>query len=126
LMTEDFFRLPEVPSEEFELPAMPLRDLVVFPTMVVPLFVGRDFSVRAIESALKRDRLILLVLQKEKNVEEPDKEGIYSMGVIAHIIRANSFGGGEAKNTRARHKEGTHKGLLQKGGPLLGFGQSYR
>jgi len=96
-MTEDFFRLPEVPSEEFELPAMPLRDLVVFPAMVVPLFVGRDFSVRAIEGALKRDRLILLVLQKEKNVEEPDKEGIYSMGVIAHIIRATPLEEGKLK-----------------------------
>jgi ATP-dependent proteinase. Serine peptidase. MEROPS family S16 len=96
-MMEDFFRLPEVPSEEFELPAMPLRDLVVFPAMVVPLFVGRDFSVKAIESALKRDRLILLVLQKEKNVEEPDKEGIYSMGVIAHIIRATPLEEGKLK-----------------------------
>jgi Lon-A peptidase. Serine peptidase. MEROPS family S16 len=96
-MTEDFFKLPEVPSDEFELPAMPLRDLVVFPAMVVPLFVGRDFSVRAIESALKRDRLILLVLQKEKNVEEPDKEGIYSMGVIAHIIRATPLEEGKLK-----------------------------
>jgi ATP-dependent Lon protease len=96
-MTEDFFKLPEVPSEEFELPAMPLRDLVVFPAMVVPLFVGRDFSVRAIESALKRDRIILLVLQKEKNVEEPDKEGIYSMGVIAHIIRATPLEEGKLK-----------------------------
>ena len=96
-MMEDFFRLPEVPSEEFELPAMPLRDLVVFPAMVVPLFVGREFSVRAIESALKRDRLILLVLQKEKNVEEPDKEGIYSMGVIAHIIRATPLEEGKLK-----------------------------
>jgi len=94
---EDFFRLPEVPSEEFELPAMPLRDLVVFPAMVVPLFVGREFSVRAIENALKRDRLILLVLQKEKNVEEPDKEGIYSMGVIAHIIRATPLEEGKLK-----------------------------
>jgi ATP-dependent Lon protease len=96
-MTEDFFKLPEVPSDEFELPAMPLRDLVVFPAMVVPLFVGREFSVRAIESALKRDRLILLVLQKEKNVEEPDKEGIYSMGVIAHIIRATPLEEGKLK-----------------------------
>jgi ATP-dependent Lon protease len=96
-MTEDFFKLPEVPSEEFELPAMPLRDLVVFPTMVVPLFVGRDFSVRAIESALKKDRLILLVLQKEKNVEEPDKEGIYSMGIVAHIIRATPLEEGKLK-----------------------------
>jgi Lon-A peptidase. Serine peptidase. MEROPS family S16 len=51
-MMEDFFKLPEVPSEEFELPAMPLRDLVVFPAMVVPLFVGREFSVKAIEKAL--------------------------------------------------------------------------
>ena len=97
MIIEDFFRLPEVPSEEFELPAMPLRDLVVFPAMVVPLFVGREFSVKAIESALKRDRLILLVLQKEKNVEEPDKEGIYFMGVISHIIRATPLEEGKLK-----------------------------
>jgi ATP-dependent Lon protease len=96
-MMEDFFKLPEVPSDEFELPAMPLRDLVVFPAMVVPLFVGREFSVKAIEKALKRDRLILLVLQKEKNVEEPDKEGIYSMGVISHIIRATPLEEGKLK-----------------------------
>jgi len=62
-MMEELFKVPEVPSAEFEVPAMPLRDLVIFPAMVVPLFVGRDFSIKSVESALKRDRLIFLVLQ---------------------------------------------------------------
>ncbi|WP_333784956.1 endopeptidase La [Thermocrinis sp.] len=94
---EELFKVPEVPSVEFEVPAMPLRDLVIFPTMVVPLFVGRDFSIKSVESALKRDRLLFLVLQKNKDVEEPDKDGIYEFGVIAHVIRATPLDEGKLK-----------------------------
>lgn len=83
----EFFRLPEVPSEQTEYPLMPLRDIVIFPMMVQPLFVGRRFSIRAIEEANKKDRLIFLVLQKDKNIEEPKEEDIYKVGVIAHILR---------------------------------------
>ncbi len=96
-MMEELFKVPEVPSVEFEVPAMPLRDLVIFPTMVVPLFVGRDFSIKSVESALKRDRLLFLVLQKNKDVEEPDKDGIYEFGVIAHVIRATPLDEGKLK-----------------------------
>ncbi len=87
-MFEDFIKVPEVPSQAFELPVMPLRDLVVFPAMVIPLFVGRDFSIKAVEEALKRDRLIFLVLQKDKNTEVPAKEDLYTVGTIAHVIRS--------------------------------------
>ena len=96
-MMEELFKVPEVPSVEFEVPAMPLRDLVIFPTMVVPLFVGRDFSIKSVESALKKDRLIFLVLQKDKNAEEPDKSGVYDFGVIAHVIRATPLEEGKLK-----------------------------
>ncbi|WP_448588426.1 endopeptidase La [Thermocrinis sp.] len=96
-MMEEFFKVPEVPSGEFEVPAMPLRDMVLFPTMVVPLFVGRDFSVKAVETALKRDRLIFMVLQKEKGTEEPAKDHIYRVGVIAHVIRATPLEEGKLK-----------------------------
>ena len=83
----EFFRLPEVPNEQTEYPLMPLRDIVIFPMMVQPLFVGRRFSIRAIEEANKKDRLIFLVLQKDKNIEEPKEEDIYKVGVIAYILR---------------------------------------
>ncbi|MCS6957254.1 MAG: endopeptidase La [Aquificaceae bacterium] len=88
MFSEELIKVPEVPSETFELPAMPLRDLVVFPTMVVPLFVGREFSIRAVEEALKRNRLIFLVLQKDKNAELPEKDELYAVGTIAHVIRS--------------------------------------
>ncbi len=96
-MLEEFYKVPQVPSEEFEIPAMPLRDLVVFPAMVVPLFVGRDFSIKSVESALKRDRLLFLVLQKDKNAEEPDRNGVYEFGVVAHVIRATPLEEGKLK-----------------------------
>ena len=66
---------------------MPLRDVVIFPMMVMPLFVGRKFSIKAIEEAMKRDRLIFLSLQKDKDIEEPSEEDIHTTGVIAHILR---------------------------------------
>ncbi len=80
-------QVPEVPETPREYPLMPLRDIVIFPTMVLPLFVGRNFSIKAIEEASKRDKLIFLTLQKEKDIEEPKEEEIYKVGVIAHIIR---------------------------------------
>ncbi|MCS7262065.1 MAG: endopeptidase La [Aquificaceae bacterium] len=91
MLPEEFIKVPEVPAGIVELPTMPLRDLVVFPTMVVPLFVGRAFSIKAVEEALERDRLIFLVLQKDKSVESPSKEDLYSVGTIAHILRSASM-----------------------------------
>lgn len=97
MFPEEFIKIPEVPSNPFEVPLMPLRDLVVFPSMVIPLFVGRTFSIRAIEEALKRDRLIFLVLQKDKNIENPTREDLYSIGTIAHVIRSASIEEGRLK-----------------------------
>ncbi len=86
---EELLRSVDLPEGELEIPTMPLRDIVVFPTMIMPLFVGRSFSIKAIESALaSHQRLIFLVLQKEKDVEEPTGEDLYQVGVIAQIIRS--------------------------------------
>ncbi len=74
-------------NEPRDYPLMPLRDIVIFPTMVLPLFVGRSFSIKAVEEASKSDKLIFLTLQKEKDIEEPEEEDLYKVGVIAHIIR---------------------------------------
>jgi len=80
-------RIPEVPDTPREYPLMPLRDIVIFPTMVLPLFVGRPFSIKAVEESARGDKLIFLVLQKEKETEEPSAEDLHSVGIIAHIIR---------------------------------------
>ncbi|MFN2501278.1 MAG: endopeptidase La [Pyrinomonadaceae bacterium] len=70
-----------------ELPVLPLRDIVIYPFMIVPLFVSRDRSIRAVEQALGQDRMILLVSQKDVNKEEPEQEDLYTMGTVAIIMR---------------------------------------
>src|SRR5436190_5559145 len=70
-----------------ELPVLPLRDIVIYPFMIVPLFVSRDRSIRAVEEALKKDRMILLVSQKDVNKEEPEQEDLYTVGTVAIIMR---------------------------------------
>ena len=79
--------VPEIPPEPKEYPLMPLRDIVVFPTMVLPLFVGRNFSIKAVEEASKKDKLIFLTLQKDKDIEEPKEEDLHKVGIIAHVLR---------------------------------------
>ncbi len=78
---------PEVPDSPTEYPLMPLRDVVIFPMMVMPLFVGRSFSIKAINEAMRRDRLIFLTLQRDKDIEEPGESDINKVGIIAHILR---------------------------------------
>ena len=70
-----------------ELPVLPLRDIVIYPFMIVPLFVSRDRSIKAVEEALKENRMILLVSQKDVNKEEPMQEDLYEVGTVAIIMR---------------------------------------
>ncbi len=70
-----------------ELPVLPLRDIVIYPFMIVPLFVSRDRSIRAVEQALSEDRMILLVSQKDVNKEEPEQDDLYTVGTVAIIMR---------------------------------------
>ncbi|MBK9216585.1 MAG: endopeptidase La [Chloracidobacterium sp.] len=70
-----------------ELPVLPLRDIVIYPFMIVPLFVSRDRSIRAVEEALNKDRMILLVSQKDVNKEEPEQADLYTVGTVAIIMR---------------------------------------
>jgi len=77
----------EIPIPE-ELPLLPVRDLVIFPYMVFPVFVGRPFSIKAIEEAIENhDRYIFLALQKDKDIEEPGGDDLYQIGTIATILR---------------------------------------
>ncbi|MCC6329202.1 MAG: endopeptidase La, partial [Acidobacteria bacterium] len=74
----------QIPSE---LPALPLRDIVIYPFMIVPLFVSRDKSIKAVEEALKENRMIVLVSQKDVNKEDPGQEDLYSVGTVAIVMR---------------------------------------
>lgn len=73
-----------IPSE---LPVLPLRDIVIYPFMIVPLFVSRDRSIRAVDEALTENRLILLISQKDLDKEEPRYEDLYKIGTVAVIMR---------------------------------------
>ncbi|MGB0680742.1 MAG: LON peptidase substrate-binding domain-containing protein, partial [Polyangiales bacterium] len=66
---------------------LPLRDAVVFPHMVVPLFAGRDRSIRALEEAMRRDKEILLCTQHKAKTAEPSAEDMYSTGTLGHIVQ---------------------------------------
>lgn len=69
------------------LPLLPVRDVVIFPYMVLPLAVGRAKSIRALEEAMARDRLIFLVTQKKMQTEEPEKDDLFSVGVVGEILQ---------------------------------------
>ncbi len=69
------------------LPVLPLRDIVVFPHMIVPLFVGREKSVRALEAVMKDDKQILLVAQKNATQDDPSAEDIYRVGTVSTILQ---------------------------------------
>ena len=80
------------------LPMLPVRDIVVFPYMIIPLFVGRDTSIKSVEEALSRsDRLILLASQKDISDEHPSPEAIYKTGTVAMIMRMRKLPDGRIK-----------------------------
>ncbi|VAX28192.1 ATP-dependent protease La Type I [hydrothermal vent metagenome] len=80
-----------------KLPVLPVRDLVVFPQMVLPLFVGRDLSVKAIEKAAAEKKLILLAAQKSLDIEVPKVEDIYTLGTVGTIMRMLRLSDGRIK-----------------------------
>ena len=69
------------------LPVLPLRDIVVFPQMIVPLFVGRDKSVAALETAMAADKSIFLVAQLDPAEDDPDRDALYDLGVVATVLQ---------------------------------------
>jgi ATP-dependent Lon protease len=85
---------PEIPSI---LPLLPVRDIVIFPYMTLPLFVGREGSIAAVEEALAHDRHIFLATQKDPSVEEPKVEDLYRTGTVAMIMRMLKLPDGRLK-----------------------------
>ena len=78
-------------------PVLPLRDIVVFPHMIVPLFVGRDKSVRALEDVMQDDKQILLVAQKNAGQDDPTTEDIYEMGTVGTVLQLLKLPDGTVK-----------------------------
>ncbi|QWP74622.1 endopeptidase La [Lysobacter sp. K5869] len=74
-------------AESMTLPVLPLRDVVVFPHMVIPLFVGRDKSIRALDLAMESDKRILLVAQKSAETDDPGAEDLYEIGTLAQVLQ---------------------------------------
>jgi ATP-dependent Lon protease len=78
-------------------PVLPLRDIVVFPHMIVPLFVGRERSVKALEQVMKDDRQILLASQKDAAKDEPNEDDIYRVGALANVLQLLKLPDGTVK-----------------------------
>ena len=83
--------------ETLELPLLPLRDVVVYPHMVIPLFVGRDKSIRALELAMSSNKEIVLAAQKNPDVDEPGTEDLYDIGTVANILQLLKLPDGTVK-----------------------------
>ena len=79
---------PPPPVTEGQLAAvLPLRDIVVFPHMIVPLFVGREKSVRALEEVMSEEKQILLLTQKNAGEDDPSSDGLYRLGTLATVLQ---------------------------------------
>ncbi|MFB2680272.1 endopeptidase La [Shewanella mangrovisoli] len=80
-----------------ELPVLPLRDVVVYPHMVIPLFVGREKSIRCLETAMAQDKQIILVAQRDAELDEPTKDDIFEVGTVASILQLLKLPDGTVK-----------------------------
>ena len=74
-------------KRKLELPLIPLRDMVVYPHMVLPLFVGRAESIKALDVAMTRDKQVFLLAQQDDAVEKPGKADLFDVGVIATVLQ---------------------------------------
>ncbi len=90
------------------VPVLPLRDVVVYPHMVIPLFVGRDKSIHALDAAMKADKRIMLVAQKQADVDDPKIEDLFLVGTLATILQLLKLPDGTVKVL----VEGVHRGQI--------------
>jgi ATP-dependent Lon protease len=88
---------PVLPPEQITLPLLPLRDVVVFPHMVIPLFVGRPKSIKALEAAMEAGRQIMLVAQKAAGKDEPKPEDLFDTGCVSSILQMLKLPDGTVK-----------------------------
>ena len=78
-------------------PLLPLRDIVIFPSMVVPLFVGREKSIKALQEVMKTDKSIVLVTQKNSEIDEPSDKDLYGYGCLSKVLQLLKLPDGTVK-----------------------------
>jgi ATP-dependent Lon protease len=110
---KDLFSLPDT------LPLLPVRDIVVFPYMVLPLFVSREKSIKSLEEALAKDRLIFLVAQKNVTEEDPSTKDLYRVGTVSLVMRMLKLPDGKTKILIQGLSKATIKETLQTSPHLL-------
>ena len=81
----------------FLKPCLPLRDIVIFPSMVVPLFVGREKSIKALQESMKLDKSIILVTQKNSDIDEPESKDLFQYGCLSKILQLLKLPDGTVK-----------------------------
>ncbi|MDE0214577.1 MAG: LON peptidase substrate-binding domain-containing protein, partial [Deltaproteobacteria bacterium] len=91
------------------IPLLPIRDIVIYPYMMIPLFIGRELSINAVNEALERDRHIFLVVQKDAAEDDPATDDLYRVGTVATILRMLKLDDGRVKIL----VQGMTKGILQ-------------
>ena len=89
--------MTHVKSKDELIPVLPLRDVVVYPHMVIPLFVGRGMSIDALDAAIKQDKQVLLIAQKQADVDEPEFDDLYKVGTLANILQLLKLPDGTVK-----------------------------
>jgi len=90
-------KMKDLQKKDSLIPVLPLRDVVVYPHMVIPLFVGRERSIDALDAAMKDNKQVLLVAQKEAEVDEPDFTDLYQVGTLANILQLLKLPDGTVK-----------------------------
>src|SRR5436190_4452856 len=101
------------PRGGYRLPLLPLRDIIVFPHMVVPLFVGRDKSLSALEEAMAGDKQLLLAAQRRAKTDDPSEDDIFAIGTVGHIIQLLRFPKGPVKVLVEGRARGRIRGFSQ-------------
>lgn len=109
-------------TEILELPVLPLRDVVVFPHMVIPLFVGRDKSIRALDMAMEGDKRILLVAQKSADVDDPAADDVYATGTLAQVLQLLKLPDGTIKVLVEGVSRAAISEVTERDGSLVGQG----
>ena len=113
---------PRSTPETHELPVLPLRDVVVFPHMVIPLFVGRDKSIKALDLAMEADKRILLVAQKSAETDDPTAEDLYQIGTLATVLQLLKLPDGTIKVLVEGTERVRLRDIREDGGALAGSG----
>jgi len=93
---------------KIERPLLPLRDIVVFPNMVVPLFVGRDKSIAALNEVMKKDKKIVLVTQKNSEIDDPKKTDVFMYGCEGNILQLLKLPDGQWRAFHLKVAESIH------------------